>query len=258
VLGHVDDVEAEEGTSRVRDAAGRPLIYADGAVLVTGWAASPVPEPAELAYAEVDGTELYRGIVGRARPDVAAVLGAAETAFGFRVRIPAGQLAPGEHVVRALAVAGGRVAQVGRPVTIVVAERPAAVEHERRERGMGRVDLVGRLDEQRTVQEQRGYVRVLPGERVVLTGWAGDPEAGVLPDRLLLVVDGFAHGAVQRGIERSDVVAATGCAALRRSGFSAAIRCEVLDPGFHRAEIVASYGNQPVIVDAISFDVITP
>jgi hypothetical protein len=258
LLGYVDDVEAEEGSTRHRDEAGRRVVYADGAVVVTGWAATPAHEPVALAYAEADGSAIFRGMTGYPRPDVAAALGAPPGGFGFRVRIPASALGLGEHAVRALGVAGGRVGQIGAPVALVVAERPGHVVFERRERGMGRVDLVGRLDEERVVREQRSYLRMLPGDRAVLSGWAGDPESAVLPDRLVLVVDGFAHGAVQRGIERPDVVASTGCAALRRSGFSAVLRCDALSTGFHRAEIVASYGGQPVIVDALSFDIVTP
>jgi len=71
----------------------------------------------------------------------------------------------------------------------------------------------------------------------------------------MLVVDGVAHGPVQRGLEREDVVAATACEPLRASGFSAVVRAGALGAGFHRAELIALFGDEPVVLDAFSFEV---
>ena len=99
------------------------------------------------------------------------------------------------------------------------------------------------------------HLKLASGERAILTGWSGDPVGGTLPDRLVLAVDGIAHGTVQRGIEREDVARRTECPGLSRSGFSAIIRADRLGGGFHRAEVIAFFGDVAVVLDALSFEI---
>jgi hypothetical protein len=232
-------------------------VPADGVVVVRGWAATPSGVPATLAYAEVDGQRLVRGMSGYPRPDVAAHFGTTGASYGFRIRIPAEELGRGEHTLRVRAVTGAVAGFVGDEVRIVVGPRPAPQVFQTKPRMRGHIDVVGRLDGDRSLVEERLPLRLKANERAVITGWAGDPVAKLVPNRVMLVVDGVAHGPVQRGIERADVVAATACEGLRASGFSAVVRAEGLGTGVHRAELVALYEAEPVIFDAFSFEVVT-
>lgn len=254
LVGFVDEVGTEGGGSSDGKA---PMIVPTGSVVVLrGWAASPEGVPAHLAYAQIDGQRYVRGMSGYPRPDAGAQFNAGSVGYGFRFRIAADVLGPGEHSLRVYAIAGNTVASVGHELRVTVGprERPRVFESSHRMRG--RVDLVGRLDGDTTVVEERSYLRMRANERVVVTGWAGDPVSKVLPDRVVLVVDDVAHGPVQRGIERDDVVAETQCERLRTSGFSAVVRADDLAAGFHRAELVALYGGEPVVFDAFSFEII--
>jgi hypothetical protein len=251
--GALDEVRAE---GHAVQANGEPVLVAtDTALIVRGWAASTTNVPAAFAYAEIDGERIVRGMAGHERPDVATALGTEYADYGFRIRIPAGSLALGAHVLRAVAVADGVVSRIGEPVRLSVDGRPGSVVYPRGDRLGGRIDVIARLDGERQVCEERTHVQLAPGERAVVTGWSGDPVRGALPDRLVLAVDGVAHGTVQRGIEREDVVRGTDSPGLIRSGFSAMIRAERLGAGFHRAEVIAFFGEAPSVIDAFSFEI---
>ncbi|HEX3463932.1 MAG TPA: hypothetical protein VHS78_07795 [Candidatus Elarobacter sp.] len=251
--GAVDEVRPE---GRPGDAGQVPArVVLDGTLIVRGWAASPANVPAAHAYAEIDGIRLFRGMAGHERPDVATALGTERADYGFRIRIPAYELGAGHHTVRVIAVAEGAAGPVGEPFAVAVDPRPPAAVYPRGERLRGRIDLVGRLEGETTIREERTHLLLAPGERAVLTGWSGDPVRGTLPDRLVLTVDGVAHGTVQRGIEREDVVTATDAPGLARSGFSAVIRADRLGAGFHRAELIAFFADAPAVLDALSFEV---
>jgi hypothetical protein len=251
--GALDEVRAE---GRPAAAPGEPVLAAlDATIVLRGWAASPRNVPASLAYAQLDGGPVVRGMAGHARPDVASALGTERADYGFRIRVAARDLGLGEHTLRALAIAEDRIGPIGEPVTVTVGDRFAAAVHPRGDRLRGRIELVGRLGEDTAVREELKHLRLAAGERAVLTGWSGDPVRGTLPGRVVLAVDGAAHGTVQRGIERDDVVRATDCPGLARSGFSAVIRADRLGAGFHRAEIIAFFGDAPVVLDAVSFEV---
>lgn len=251
--GALDEVRAEGRAAQADD--GPVLVASDAAVIVRGWAASTSNVPAAFAYAEIDGRQIVRGMAGHERPDVATALGTDYADYGFRIRIPAGRLPLGAHALRVIAVADGVASRIGEPVALAVDDRPSSVVYPRGERLHGRIDVVGRLDGERHVREERTHLLIAPGERAVVTGWAGDPVRGVLPDRLVLAVDGVAHGTVQRGIERDDVVRGTDSPGLIRSGFSAVIRAERLGAGFHRAELIAFFGEGASVIDAFSFEV---
>lgn len=254
VVGAVDQLAVEAGES----AHGGPLaVPADGVVVVRGWAASPAGVPATHAYAELDGQRLVRGMIGYPRPDVAAHLGTQGAGYGFCIRIPADDLGRGEHTLRVRAVAGAVAGFVGDEARIVVGPRAAPQVFQTKARMRGHVDVIGRVDGDTSLLEERLPLRLKANERAVITGWAGDPIAKLVPNRVMLVVDGVAHGPVQRGIDRPDVVAATACETLRSSGFSAVVRAEGLGTGVHRAELVALYEAEPVIFDAFSFEVVT-
>lgn len=256
VIGHVDEVRAESGDAARPAAPGSVGVVLGGAVIVRGWAAAPDGTPHRAAYAQVDGQRFERGMSGYPRPDVGTELRTDRTGYGFRIRIPSEHLGLGDHVLRVHAVAGGTVGLVGPELRVAIV-RPAPLNvYEQTPRARGRVDAVGRLDGSDTVTDELAYLQVTAGDRIVVRGWAGDPGDGALPARVVLVVDGVAHGPVQRGLERDDVVAATGCEALRRSGFSALVQAGAFEPGFHRAELIAVYGREPVVFDAFSFDVI--
>jgi hypothetical protein len=253
VVGAVDEIGAEGA----EPGSGEPVqVPADGVLVVRGWAAAPDGTPATLAYAEFDGQRLVRGMSGYPRPDVALQFNAERPGYGFRIRIAASDIGPGEHTLRVRAVVGRTSGVVGQPARIAVAppRRPNVFHTKPRMRG--RIDVVGRLDGGKSVVEERSHLRLGAAEQAVITGWAGDPVGMVLPNRVMLVVDGVAHGPVQRGIERDDVVAATACERLRASGFSAVVRADGLGAGFHRAELIALYGAEPVVFDAFSFEVI--
>jgi hypothetical protein len=253
VVGAVDEVGLEG-----MDAGGGPLVVApDGVVVVRGWAATPDGVPATLAYAELDGQLLVRGMSGYPRPDVAAHLGTQRAGYGFRIRVAASELARGEHTLRVRAVAGEEAGFVGDEARFTVGPPAAARVFQTKPRLRGHVDVIGRLDGATTLLEERMPLRLKAEERAIITGWAGDPIAKLVPNRVMLVVDGVAHGPVQRGIERADVVAATACERLRSSGFSAVVRAEGLGAGFHRAELIALYDAEPVVFDAFSFEVVT-
>jgi hypothetical protein len=254
LVGFVDAIGLEAGGSAASNAP--VTVAAGGTVVVRGWAASPDGVPATLAYAEIDGERVIRGMSGYPRPDVAAEFGSDVTGYGFRFRIAADELGPGEHALRVRAVVGNTIALVGGELRVAVAppDPPRVFAAQRRVRG--RIDLVGRIDGATTVVEERTHLRLQAHERAVVTGWAGDPVADALPSRVMLVVDGVAHGPIQRGIERDDVAAATACERLRTSGFSGIVSADALDPGFHRAELVALYDLEPVVFDAFSFEVI--
>ena len=254
VIGVVDEIGAEG--AEAGSAPGTPVqVSANGVLVVRGWAAAPDGTPATLAYAELDGQRLVRGMSGYPRPDVAQQFNAERAGYGFRIRIPAGDIGIGEHTLRVRAIAGSASAVIGQAARIVVAPPPRPNVFQIKPRLRGRIDVVGRLDGGKAVVEERSHLRLDATEQAVITGWAGDPVAMVLPSRVMLVVDGVAHGPVQRGIERDDVVAATACERLRPSGFSAVVRAEGLGAGFHRAELIALYGAEPVVFDAFSFEV---
>jgi hypothetical protein len=255
VIGYVDEIGAENADTALPEVAGKPVVALRGAIVVRGWAAAPDGTPHALAYAELDGQRIVRGMSGYARPDVALELGSERADYGYRIRIPAEEAGVGEHVVRVLAVVDDTIGLVGAEARVVVVQAVPLNVYEKPPRSCGRIDVVGRLDGNRTVLEERAHLRLAANERAVITGWAGDPAEGALPSRVVLVVDGVAHGPVQRGIERDDVVAATGREQLRSSGFSAVVRAEVLGQGFHRAELIALYGQEPVVFDAFSFEI---
>ena len=256
VIGHLDDVRAESPDHARPGAGGNLVVVLGGAIVLRGWAAAPDGTPHALAYAEVDGLRFERGMSGYPRPDVAAELGTARTGYGFRIRIPAERIGLGEHRLRVHAVARDTVGVVGAEVQVLIV-RPAPLNvYDKVPRARGRVDAVGRIDAADALTEELAYLRLTADERIVVRGWAGDPEDGAVPARVVLVVDGVAHGPVQRGLERADVVAATGCEQLRSSGFSAIVHAGAFAPGFHRAELIAVYGREPVVFDAFSFDVI--
>lgn len=254
VVGFVDEVAPE--AAHGGDGAAVVVVPADGALIVRGWAASPGGVPATLVYAELDRERFVRGMTGYPRPDVAAQFGTEETGYGFRIRLSAHELGAGERALRVHAIAGTTIAVIGGETRVVVAGRAAPRVFEADARLRGRIDLVGRLDDRSTVVEERFHLRLKADERAVVTGWAGDPIGKQLPTRVMLVVDGVAHGPVQRGIERDDVAAATASEELRASGFSAVVRADALETGFHRAELVALYDVEPVVFDAFSFEVI--
>jgi hypothetical protein len=254
LVGFVDEVRDE---SAPPDAAADPVVVpVDGAVVVRGWAASAAGAPATAAYAEIDGERLLRGMCGHPRPDAAAQFGAARSDYGFRIRLTGQELGRGEHTVRVRAVAGDTVAAIGREVRVSVGPPASSRVFQPDGRERGHVELIGRFDGSTAMLEERSVLRLHPGERAVITGWAGDAAGSELPSRVMLVVDGVAHGPVQRGLDRPDVADSQRCEALRSSGFCAVVRAEGLTPGFHRAELVALYGGEPVVLDAFSFEVI--
>jgi hypothetical protein len=255
VVGFVDEIGVEPADGAAGGGAS-VAVPAGGALIVRGWAASPDGEPATSAYAELDGHRLLRGMSGYPRPDVAAQFGTDDTRYGFRIRVTANELGPGEHSVRVHAIVGNATAVVGDEARVSVAARAVPRVFETTPRVRGRIDVVGRVDGNQSVAEERSHLRLAASERAVVTGWAGDPAGGQMPSRVMLVVDGIAHGPVQRGIEREDVVAATACEGLRASGFSAVVRAGALGAGFHRAELIALYDAEPVVFDAFSFEVI--
>ena len=254
LVGFVDEVGIEAGSTTDGKA---PLVVPAGRVVVVrGWAASPDGIPATLAYAELDGVRAVRGMTGYPRPDVAAEFRSEAVDYGFRFRIEADEIGAGEHSLRVHAIVGNTIAAVGHEVRISVVAREAPRVFQADPRVRGRIDLVGRLDRDAAIVEERSYLRLAAHDRAVVTGWAGDPVAALLPSRVMLVVDGVAHGPVQRGIERDDVADATACERMRTSGFSAVVRADALGAGFHRAEMLALYGAEPVVFDAFSFEVI--
>jgi hypothetical protein len=251
--GALDEVRAEGYAGTPEEPA---VVAVDEAVIVRGWAASTANVPAAFAYAELDGGQLLvRGMAGHARPDVAVALGTAHDDYGFRIRIPVRALGPGHHTLRVLAVAEGVMSPIGAPARLRVDARRSASVHPRGTRLRGKIDLVGRMASESALREERTHLRLGAGEVAVVTGWSGDPVRGALPERLVLAVDGVAHGTVQRGIERADVVTSTDCPGLVRSGFSAVVRADRLSTGFHRAELIAFFADGPAVIDAFSFDV---
>lgn len=254
VAGALDAV-AVEGGDEARG-AGPLLVPAGGVVQLRGWAATPAGVPAALAYAELDGERLVRGMVGYPRPDVAAHFGTTGSSYGFQIRVAADDIGRGEHTLRVRAVAGGVTGFVGGATGVAVAPPAPPRVFQAQPRVRGRIDEIGRLDGATALVEERSPLHLRANERALITGWAGDPVTKALPGRVMLVVDGVAHGAVQRGIERPDVVAATACERLRASGFSAVVRAEGLAAGFHRAELIAVYDAEPVVFDSFSFEVI--
>jgi hypothetical protein len=254
LVGFVDEVRDESAPPDA--AAADPVVVpVDGAVIVRGWAASAAGAPATAAYAEIDGERLLRGMCGHPRPDAAAQFGAARTDYGFRIRLAGQELGRGEHTVRVRAVAGDAVAAIGRAVRVSVGPPASSRVFQPSGRERGHVELIGRFDGGTTMLEERSVLRLHAGERAVVTGWAGDVAGSELPGRVMLVVDGVAHGPVQRGLDRPDVADAQRCEGLRTSGFCAVIRADGLAAGFHRAELVALYGAEPVVLDAFSFEV---
>lgn len=255
IIGSIDDAGLETFAARRVTADGLPVVSRDGVLVVSGWAASVGGAQPSLAYAEFENGLRVRGMAGYSRPDVATALGTECVGFGFRVRVAVSELVAGEQEMRIVAVAGSTVGQLAQSVRLVVEESSTETVHERQHEPDGRIDLIGRLDEGKNVLERRRQLRLWHNERAVVTGWAGDTISGSLPDRLLLVVDGVAHGNVQRGLERDDVARATGHSNLRQSGFSAVLRGDRVSGGYHRAELVAFYGDRPVTIDAFSFEV---
>ncbi|HEV2740934.1 MAG TPA: hypothetical protein VGU66_20420 [Candidatus Elarobacter sp.] len=254
LVGFVDEVGIEAGSAA--DGMAPLVVPAGRVVVVRGWAASPDGIPATLAYAEIDGARAVRGMTGYPRPDVAAELRSSAVDYGFRFRIEADEIGAGEHALRVHAIVGNTIAAVGHEVRISVVAREAPRVFQAEPRVRGRIDLVGRLDRDAAIVEERSYLRLAAHDRAVVTGWAGDPVAELLPSRVMLVVDGVAHGPVQRGIERDDVADATACERMRTSGFSAVVRADALGAGFHHAEMLALYDAEPVVFDAFSFEVI--
>ena len=120
---------------------------------------------------------------------------------------------------------------------------------------MGRADRIGRVDGNRRVLDERGPLRLRADERLVVTGWAGDPGRSVLPDLVLLAVDDTLHGSVRRALPRADVAEFTGCPAMRASGFSTVIDASALAPGPHQADLFAVYGDDVTLFDGFAFDV---
>lgn len=255
LIGFVDEAGIEaSGTAAGGNAV---LVVPVGrVVIVRGWAASPDGIPATLAYAEIDGERALRGMTGYPRPDVAAELRSEAVGYGFRFRLEADEIGAGEHSLVVHAIVGNTIGAVGHVVRISIVPREASRVFQAEPRARGRIDLVGRLDNDATIVEERSYLRLAARDRAVVTGWAGDPVADLLPSLVVLAVDGIAHGPVQRGIERDDVAGATACERMRTSGFSAVVRAESLGAGFHRAEMIALYGGEPVVFDAFSFEVI--
>ena len=195
-------------------------------------------------------------MAGYPRPDVAAEFRSDALGYGFRFRIHADEIGTGDHALRVHAVAGGAIAPIGHEVRLSGAAPEGPRVFQAKARVRGRIDLVGRVGEDTAVLEDRAPLQLRAHERAVVTGWAGDPVAKTLPSRVMLVVDGIAHGPVQRGLEREDVAEETACDRLRTSGFSAVVRADALAAGFHRAELIALYDVEPVVFDSFSFEVI--
>lgn len=86
--------------------AGIPSFGRWSTVNVVGWAADLARgEPVTAVYALVDDLHLFRGRYGGARPDVAAELGRPHLhSAGFDVRIDAGALPIGDHLIRVVAL----------------------------------------------------------------------------------------------------------------------------------------------------------
>ncbi len=253
--GSIDDAGAEALASRRADRGGMHAVPMEGALVVRGWAASPAGQPPDAAYVEIEGGRVTRGMTGYPRPDVGVRFGTDGRGFGFRVRVPATLMGPGLHTVRVLVAAGGALCPVGDPVAVVVVRAPDALPS--RSAAHGRADAIGRVDAERRVLDERADVRVAAGERLVVTGWAGDPARATLPDLVLLAVDDALHGTVRRGLVRDDVAAATACEAMRASGFSVVIAADRLSPGPHQADLIAVYGDDVVLFDAFAFDVVS-
>jgi len=101
---HVDYV-AETGESPELE-AGIPSFGHDATFSIVGWAADHMRgEPAAAVYALVDDVHLFRGRIGAERPDVAEQLDQPPLRYaGYEVRIDAGTLALGDHVICVIAL----------------------------------------------------------------------------------------------------------------------------------------------------------
>jgi len=79
---------------------------ADATLSVLGWAADVKGgQPCAAVYAIVDDVHLFRGRYGLERADVALQLGQPQLRYsGFEIRIDAGALTAGDHLIRAVAL----------------------------------------------------------------------------------------------------------------------------------------------------------
>ncbi len=91
-----------------------PLLMQDGiaafgsetTLSALGWAADLTHgQPCAAVYAIVDDVHLFRGRYGRERADVAAELGQPQLRYtGYEIRIDAGTLTAGDHLIRVVAL----------------------------------------------------------------------------------------------------------------------------------------------------------
>ncbi len=86
--------------------AGLPAFDTEATICVVGWAADLAQmQPSAAVYAIVDEVHLFRGRYGLERPDVAAELAQPQLRHaGFEVRVDAGTLGAGDHVIRVVAL----------------------------------------------------------------------------------------------------------------------------------------------------------
>jgi len=198
-------------------------------LLVQGWAAD-VADGAPLSNVTVyvDGTSIGTPTLGIARPDVAAVEGAAYLNSGYRMTYSAATLALGPHTVTVIAIdSGGRSTTFG-PLAFTVAATAGSAPPS---------PPFGQIDS--AIDSVNGSSTVGQSDAVVVGGWAADQVDGAPLSNVKVYIDGYLAGTPALGIARADVAAVEGSVYLN-SGYRLTYSAATLALGSHAVTVTAS------------------
>ena len=190
-------------------------------VIVKGWAADLVDSaPLSNVKVYIDGNLAGTPTLAIARPDVAAVEGAAYLNSGYLLTYSAAALAPGSHSVTVIAIDSGSRSTAFGPLAFTVVGAPP----------FGHIDSA--------VDSVTTSTTVGQSDSVVVRGWAADLIDGAPLSNVTVYIDGNLVGTPTLGIGRPDVAAVEGAAYLN-SGYQLAYPAAALALGSHSVTVIA-------------------
>ena len=216
-FGHID--------SAVDSVTASSTVGQSHSVVVKGWVGDQIDgAPLSNVKVYIDGSLAGTPTLGIARPDVAAVEGAAYLDSGYTLTHSVAALSLGSHAVTVIAIdSGGRSKTLG-PLTFTVAATAGAAPP------------FGHLDS--AVDSVTASNTVGQSDSVVVKGWIADQIDGAPLSNVKVYIDGNLVGTPTLGIARPDVAAVEGAAYLN-SGYTLTYSAATLSLGSHVVAVIA-------------------